>query len=254
MNILKDIIESLQTDFPVKKIRRGTLWTGVVTRHCGLASALHEGGCEDGDAPGQKDTRAYEGQSAGELTGRALSDLIEEASLGLAAINSLLEPQHDNEDINAAEFILKAGKGKNVSVVGHFPFVDRIRECAENLWVIEKRPRPGDVCAEESGTYLPQSDVVVITSTSLINHTIDSLVQLCPKESIKVLLGPSTPMARIFFDYGFDVISGSMVTDVSTVMDNIAKGISFSRMKKAGGIRLLNLIRDPGVYRNIMAS
>ncbi|MBN2153442.1 MAG: DUF364 domain-containing protein [Candidatus Lokiarchaeota archaeon] len=242
MRILEEIIASLEKGVEVREIRRGPLWTAVVSKHCGLASALNEGGCVGGGT--SRDAAAYAGIAADELAALSLSDSIPEASLGLAAINSLVDvdPEQCDEG-DAAEFILKAGRGKNVSIIGHFPFVDVVREGARNLWVIEKRPQQGDLEEGASETCLPRSDVVVISSTTLINHTLPRLLELCPPGSTKIMLGPTTPMSPILFDHGIDMVSGSVVTDANIVLENVSKGMSFSAMKKFGGIRLVNLVR-----------
>ena len=250
LDILEDIISSLEKGVPIGEIRRGPLWTGVVSKRCGLASALNEGGCGAVGAP--KDASAYMHLTADELAGLAVSGNIPEASLGLAAINSLIEIDPDEcDEMNASEFLFDAGRGKNVSVIGHFPFVDDLKKIAGNLWVIEKRPRPGDVTEEEGNACLPESDLIAISSTTLINHTLASILKLCPENSIKVMLGPTTPMSKKLFDYGIDVISGSYVTNTELVLGNIDRGLSFSAMKRSGGIRLLSLARDRGIYRKV---
>ncbi len=255
MIIIREIIDSLEKGVPVRDIIRGPLWTGVVSNGCGLASTLHEGECSSAEGKGVKDPAGFAGKTADDLAELSFSREIPEASLGLAAINSLIEPvQDESDEMNAAEFLIKAGKGKNVSIIGHFPFVDQVREAAENLWVIEKRPQPGDYREEESGKFLPLSDIIAISSTTLINHTLEPLLELCPDSSITMLLGPTTPLSEILFDHGVDIISGSRVTDIPVVCESIARGISFSRMKRIGGIRLVNLIRDKSLFNRIMGS
>ncbi len=251
MDILEDIISGLEKGVSISEIRRGPLWTGVVSKRCGLASALNEGGCGAVGAP--EDASAYMHMEADELSGLAFSEKIPEASLGLAAINSLIElDPGECDEMNASEFLFKAGRGKNVSVIGHFPFVDEMRKITANLWVIEKRPRPGDVTEEDGNARLPKSDLIVISSTTLINHTLASILRLCPENGITVMLGPTTPMSKKLLDYGIDVISGSYVTDTELVLENIDRGLSFSAMKRSGGIRLLHLVRNRALYRRVL--
>ncbi|MFH2013029.1 MAG: DUF364 domain-containing protein [Pseudomonadota bacterium] len=254
MKILEDIIADLEKGVKITEIRRGLLWIGVVSRHCGLASTLYQGGC--GSAGWISDNSPdHLNMVADELAALSFSQDIPEASLGMAAINSLIEFDQDEcEELNASDFLLKAGHGKNVSIIGHFPFVDKVKEVANNLWVIEKRPQPGDLEEEKSSTYLPRSDVIAISSTTFINHTLPSILKLCPAGSVKIMLGPSTPMSKILFDYGIDIISGCYVTDTALVLENISRGISFSAMKRSGGIRLLNLFKDKEKYKRIMSS
>lgn len=254
MNILEDIISGLEKGVKINEIRRGMLWTGVVSRRCGLASTLNRCGCGSTGVISQ-DTAAYMDKDADEIAALSFSEVIPEASIGMAAINSLIEINQDEcEEINASDFLLNAGRGKNVSIIGHFPFVDEIKEIANNLWVFEKRSQIGDLKEEKTSTYLPRSDVIAITSTTLINHTLPSILKLCTAGSVKIMLGPTTPMSKILFDHGIDIISGSYVTDIALVLENISRGISFSEMKRSGGIRLLSLVKNKEKYKRIMST
>jgi len=116
------------------------------------------------------------GKTSAELAQLSLSTDIEKASLGLAAINSLIPIDMSRcTEANAGHIIMEKGKSKSVSIIGHFPFVDDLRNVAKNLWVIEKWQKPGDYPEEDATLYLPQSDVIAISSTTLINHTLKGL-------------------------------------------------------------------------------
>ncbi|NIS59339.1 MAG: hypothetical protein GTO13_01120, partial [Proteobacteria bacterium] len=57
------------------------------------------------------------------------SENLLEASIGMAAINSLIDIDESKcVEANAYEMLLEKGKGKNVAVVGHFPFLSMLRE------------------------------------------------------------------------------------------------------------------------------
>ncbi len=45
MDILDSIRQGLSDDAPVREGRRGLSWTAVVSRRCGLASTMTQGGC-----------------------------------------------------------------------------------------------------------------------------------------------------------------------------------------------------------------
>lgn len=71
-------------------------------------------------------------KSAQELTAYALSENSLEASIGIAAINSLLEVNEQNAgEMNASEVLMKKGAGKNIALVGHFPFIPGLKGCPE---------------------------------------------------------------------------------------------------------------------------
>jgi len=233
----------IETDAPVKEVRRGLHWTAVISRFCGLSSTMI------------RDSRCHEeqGESMGSLTDKTALELarlclsmdISEASLGLAALNSLISIDMEQcVDMDGLELAFKIGENKNVSVIGHFPFIERLGKAAKNLWVIEKHPGPGDYPEESNRDYLPRSDIVVISGTTLINHTLPSILALCPEDSVKILLGPTTPMATVLFDYGGDVLAGSMVIDQKVLLKEISEGANFRRLKKTGCVRYVTMVKN----------
>ena len=231
----------------VREVRIGAFWTAVVLEdgRCGLASALRD---DDHHHHGQHPVRGaghLHKRSARELAELAHSDSLLEASIGLAAINALLDVDEDAcVELNAEQVILDYGTGKGVVVVGHFPFIPRVREAARHLWVLEKRPGEGDLPAEAAPDVIPQADVVAITGTSLINHAFEKLMGLCRPEAFVLVLGPTTPLSPILFDHGADVISGTLVADSGTVLRYVSQGASFRQIKRSNGVRLLTLTKE----------
>ena len=178
----------------------------------------------------------------GELMNLARSEKLLEASIGMATINSLIETDEAKcSEINAFDVLAQEGKGKDVSIIGHFPFVSKLKEIARNLWVIEQRPRPGDLEADRAVDILPRCQVVGITSTTFINHTLESLLALC-QGAFVMLLGPSTPLTPLLFDYGIAAISGSLVVDEAQVVRHVTQGATFQQLHHAG-IRLLTVTK-----------
>ena len=155
--ILKDILATLETDFEVSDIRTCVYWTAVTSLRCGLASTM---------AAALTSTHGHQVESAGNLlprgakslAGLALSDHILEAAIGIAAINSVLPIDESRcVDLNAEEEIRSRGEGKRIAIIGHFPFVKRLKEIADDVWVFELagRERPGDLSGDEITTLLP---------------------------------------------------------------------------------------------------
>lgn len=247
MKILESVVESLKSDSPVKQVLIGRHWTAVVSRSCGLASSMSQE-CGSNDF-NEKNDKVLTDYTALELARRALSDDIIEASLGLAAINSLTDIDTGRcVAVDGAKILLNKGAGKNISIIGHFPFVDDVRKGAAKVWVMEKWQREGDYPAEAAEKFLPLSDIVVISSTTLINHTIEGLLALCPEHALKILLGPTTPLSDVLFEYGVDILSGTRVVDPERVLRSISEGCHFRQLKKRGGIELLTLARDRGMF------
>jgi hypothetical protein len=243
MEILNSILNSIKEDAQVQEVRRGLNWTAVVSRHCGLASTMAQASCCNEEMAGGMEGSFTE-MTALELAHYCFNDPTK-TSLGLAAINSLLDVNPDKyTDIDGLQIVKDMGKGKNISVIGHFPFLANVAKEAKNLWIIERQPRPGDYPEERGSEFLPQSDIVVISSTTLINHTVEGILELCKKGSVKMLLGPTTPLTEVLFEYGIDMLSGSIVIEKDVVLRSISEGAGFMQVKKNGGIRFASMIKD----------
>jgi len=238
--ILDDLLASLHDDAPVRAVAAGALLTVVCSRRAGLASTLADRNPHE-RLP-LKDVGRLHLKRARELAEYARSDNPLEASVGVAAINSLLEvDERRMRDLNAATLLADRGRGRNVAIVGHFPFVSRLRDSVGALSVIEQVPVEGDHPAEAASDLLPRADVVGITGSALINHTLDGLLALCRPGALVVVLGPSTPFSPVLFDHGVSVLAGAYVTDEEAVLRTAGQGASFQQVE---GVRRLMWSRD----------
>jgi uncharacterized protein len=239
VNILNDLISSLSDDAPVRSVLVGAHWTVVCSRFCGIASTIL------GDKPHAhhkvRDVGTLHQKSARELARFAYSDNPLEASIGVAAINSLLELDEEScVELNAADLLIQRGNGRKIALVGHFPFIPKLRQAARQLWIIEQEPVEDEFPAERANELLPEADVVALTGSALINHTLDSLLALCQKDALVIVLGPSTPLSPVLFQYGVSVVSGTRIFDEEAVIRTVGQGASFQQV---AGVRLLTMLR-----------
>jgi len=240
MTILDDLISQLSMDAPVRDIRQGVFHTAVVTRDCGLAATLPKDALRQ-PPPMVAEPGGLLKKSAGELVRLAYSPRILEAAIGMAAINSLLDVDMETcLELNAADLIMQKGQGKQVAIVGHFPFVPRVREIARRVWVIEKNPQDDDLGEDAAGSVIPKADVVAMTGTSLTHHTLEGLLALCRPDAFVVLLGDTAPLSSVLLDYGVDAVSGTRVVDPGLVLRCVSQGANFRQIK---GVRRLTMMR-----------
>jgi uncharacterized protein (DUF4213/DUF364 family) len=239
MKILDELISSLKgNDAPVTSVHTCVFWTAVTSKYCGLASTFRDE--ERSHEQGIRDVGHLTQKTGLELAEYARSDNRLEASIGMGAVNSLIDIDESRcVEMNALEIILQKGTLKNVAIVGHFPWIPKLREKVKHLSVLEQRPRPGDLPSAEADHILPQSDVVGITGTSFINHSLEGLLKLC-QNSFVLLIGPTTPLSPLLFDYGIDAICGTKVSDREQVIRSISQGATFRQVE---GVRLLTFMR-----------
>lgn len=243
--LLEEILSTLG-EAALEQVLVGAFWTAAVIsrgerRRCGLASTLR--GDEQGHH-GQTPVR-WAGhlleRGALEVARLVLSDQPLEASIGLAAINALLEVDESCcREENALHTLQREGAGKRVALVGHFPFVPRLRPAVGELRVLELHPRPGDLPAERAEEVIPWAEVVAITGTALINHTLEGLLALCPAHAYVMVLGPSTPLSPVLFRHGVTASAGTLVVDTAAALRSAGQGATFRQME---GVRTV-LMRD----------
>lgn len=241
MDMLNDILQSLPKDpVPLRWVIVGVHWTLVASRYCGLSSTILPGG-PHGESR-VRDVGALHLKSAQELAGWVLSDNTLEAGLGMAAINSLLELDEARlTEMNASEVIAKESKGRNLVVVGHFPFVKNVKPLTRHCWVIEKQPAAGEHAEDEARIFIPQADVVAITGTAFVNHSMPGLLALCPPHARVLILGPSTPLSPLLFQQGVHFLSGARVEDEETAVMTIQQAASLPQVK---GVRLVTMKKE----------
>jgi uncharacterized protein (DUF4213/DUF364 family) len=240
MKILDDLISKLNVDAPVKDLRQGVFHTGVLTRNCGLAATLPRDALRQ-EPPLVSEPGFLLEKGVPELVHMAYSESILEAAIGMATINSLLDIDVEScLELNAAELIAEKGRGRNIAIVGHFPFIPRLRETAKELWVIEKNPREGDVTEDEAENLIPKADVVGITGTAFTNHTLEGLLELCQSKAYVVVLGDTAPLSLVLFDYGINAVSGTKVVKPELALRCVSEGANFRQIK---GTKRLTMMR-----------
>ncbi|OQA47459.1 MAG: hypothetical protein BWY52_00140 [Chloroflexi bacterium ADurb.Bin325] len=246
--ILARILASVTRDGPVSDVRVGTHWTIVAAElpggpSAGLASTQSVHGAEPGAAT-VRDAGRLIGRSARELAGWVQSDRLTERSIGFAALNALIEVDEARcVELNAADLIVDRGAGRNIAIVGHFPFVDQVRAAARQCWVLELNPGPGDVPAAMAAEVLPQADVVALTGMTLVNDTFDGLLALCRPDAYALLLGATTPLSPHFFDTMLSAVSGTILTDIPAALLAVSQAAAFRQIP---GRRLVTMLRPAG--------
>jgi uncharacterized protein (DUF4213/DUF364 family) len=232
MPLIDDLLESIRLrDFPVKRLTIGSHWTVVESRYVGLAHAY-----KARERRSIESSKELIGTSAFEIAQLIRSPNVHEAGMGAAALNSLIEPsgRPGNVFIGIFEII----PGKTVTVVGRFPIYGEIAGIARRSYLLELEPREGELPARAGEEVIPQSDIVVISATSLINKTLPHLLELCAKAHAKAfIIGPSTPMSDILLRYGAYRLGGVRVTDIEALIESALGGAKSS--KELAGVELI---------------
>jgi hypothetical protein len=164
------------------------------------------------------------------------------ASVGLATVNALLQLEKITvSDADAANWLTQACTNRKIAVFGRFPFIDdEVRPFAKQVWVFEQHPKEGEYSADDMPHILPQADVVAITGSTIINHTLDDILAHTSSDSTIAILGPSTPLSPKLFEHGIGALFGVHVADIQKAIDSVQAGAGFRKMQ---GLRRVSLFK-----------
>ena len=179
----------------------------------------------------------YEGQPALQLLEKIKSDHPVERSMALALVNALnhkdaLEyPEDRKNQIMFDQFNI--GAGTRVAMVGFIgPLVDVLKQKNARVEVMDASRGMG----EKSDFYAKLegwADVLLLTSTSILNNTTEEILQNAHPKVKTVMLGPSTPMVAAAFDHlPVHMLAGTVPIDTANVLKAIRHGMGTPVLQK----------------------
>lgn len=232
-------------DLLVKEVRIGLSYLGVKLEEnrMGLAAVLgHEltPGCSVFD-------------EAGKLVGSKAFDLLRrlvdgktplEKALGLATANAIIHPEPTEQEKDALALI-NLGSEDRVAMIGLFrPLVQRIKKTGASLSIIERNPALMEVLdKKDREKILRECTVAIITATTLLNDTMEEVLNGLGSPRHVAVLGPSTPMCGEIFE-GTQVshLGGSALLNTDKIMQIISEGGGTSALRPY--LRFVNILLD----------
>ena len=119
--------------------------------------------------------------------------------------------------------------GEKIGMVGYFcPIIDRLVEAGNEVLVVEQQPgrvpkRPGVELSEDLGS-LAQCRLVYCTASTLINDSLEQVLQNCASAESVDLIGPTgSGLPDVVFEYGIDTVGGVSFEDARTLREVLAR-------------------------------
>ncbi|MFH2132306.1 MAG: DUF364 domain-containing protein [bacterium] len=239
--MLKETATEQAGQLTVTDVRIGLSYTAVLLDNGSVGVTmtfrnLLSDGCIVSDSPliGKKAAHLIDGVDSPELL---------ERTVALATVNAVVNRQKpgiiggdnlDNLSLTGEDV---------VGMVGFFgPLVPGIRSQVKTLTIFEKLTdkAPGLYPEEAAFEMLPACTVAIITSTSLVNLTLEKLLSAAVNCRKVVLTGASTPLLpEVFKPYGVDMLSGIIGSNPSALLRVISEGGGMRSFK--GHIRKVNM-------------
>lgn len=173
------------------------------------------------------------GRAAVDVVGLLGSPRALESSTAVACANAL-EPGDERRPGHFLD-VLDLRPDDTMGMIGNFiPLLDRLRARVGALHVFEQIEEEVDgiLPASREPELLPQCSVVVISGTTLVNHTLDGLLALCAGAREVVLAGPSTMLfPEAYRGTPVTWIAGARVRSPQEVLPRIAADFTFHELR-----------------------
>lgn len=166
-----------------------------------------------------------------------------EVCVGLATINAIFASQKGEfrevsyEDVFSQ---IKISDHDEVLMVGHFePLVKKLQGMVKKIWILEEHvgERPFNIAEIK-----PKIKVAVITASTLVNKTLENILEALHGIKEVILMGPSTPLCSDVFKYTpVTWLSGVLVEDPELVFRKICEGKGAQALFKAKAVQKINL-------------
>ncbi len=235
--LVNDIIDYLwerAKGHKVVDIRVGLSLTAVKLDNgeCGLASTLSR---ELSHPLPHLQVEALYG-NASKCLELAFSDDALASAIGMATINALSPRSDMLFEGNVLQF-LDITRSDKVGMIGLFsPLISKIREKSKELYIFERHPidqlpeyRPDWAVS----MLIPKCEVVIISGTTFINKTIDTILSLCRGTRTTAILGPTTPMIPdVLKNHRITLLSGMEVVDTQNLLTSVSLGANTQGVRK----------------------
>jgi len=223
----------------------GVFFTGVKlsTGHGGAAFTpigdIPEAVCCPTTAARMPEAGNIEGNSISEVVNYALDNNVLKSAVGVATLNALSHLMCDDgmecqvvKDVDGFD-LLEIQPHERVTLIGAFgPYIRRLKTMGNAFSIVEKNPQT--LRTEEMKFFRPESemaptveksDVVIMTGTAIVNHTIDRILSLISKDHRTAIIGPTASMIPdAFFRKGVKVMAGVRILDPDRMIKILKQG------------------------------
>ena len=231
MNIRQKIIDTVLCDSPnltIADVRIGLGYTAVMIEdgRVGVAYTFHrdiQGGCD-----------VFKGK--GPLIGMKTLDMVPllsssdkiETALALATVNASINTIDNGAKAGDTLEQIPINPSDHVGMVGNFaPIVGMLRKKCARLSIFEKIEfASGNILPEkEIPNILPDCQIAIISSTTIINGTIDKVLESASGCREVIMLGASTPLLpKAFSATPVTLLSGIVVTKPHEILAVVSQG------------------------------
>jgi uncharacterized protein (DUF4213/DUF364 family) len=247
INILTEKSPTPIHDLWVDDLVIGIFFTGVklLTGHAGVAftpiGEIPEAVCCPTTAARMPQAGNLDKSSVSEILKYALDTNVLKSAIGVATLNALsqlvIESEVGKEYKVAKEKdgfdLLEIKPDETVTLIGAFgPYIRRLKMMGNPFFIVEKNPQT--LRSDEIEYFKPESemafafeksDVIIITGTAIVNHTIDTILSSITDGKRTAIIGPTASMIpNAFFKRGVDIMAGVRILNPDLMIKILKQG------------------------------
>jgi uncharacterized protein (DUF4213/DUF364 family) len=185
---------------------------------------------------------------SGRLRGKDVTEVLEDLSsqnplkktIAIATLNALSETCRIRGFYKNYDFVVDADpldffsipKDSYTIIVGALlPYIKMLKKNNYPYGILELDPRtlkpeemPHYIPPEEASSELPKADYLLITGTTLINDSLDGILEKRKESATTVVVGPTASLyPEAFFKRGIEYLGGITVTNADGMLDIISE-------------------------------
>jgi len=152
-------------------------------------------------------------------------------SLGLATINALISERENLQKGDLLEY-LEINEGDMVGMIGEIgPLIMEAINRGAEVRVFERNRRRGQFPDWAITTHLEDCNVVIISASSIVNWTIEWILDYVKTDRVAIV-GPTATLVKDIFPV--KVIAGAKILDPDKLLDSLPRGIGTAGLYSSG--------------------
>ena len=160
-------------------------------------------------------------------------------SLGLATINTVLSEKDNLQKGDILEY-LEIKEGDVVGMIGEIgPLIMSAMEKGASVRVFERNRKRGQFPDWAITTHLEDCDVVIISASSIVNWTIEWILDYVNTDRVAIV-GPTATLVKDVFPV--KVIAGTNILDPDRLLEALSRGIGTTGLYSSGIAEKVDLV------------
>jgi len=261
-SVVADTIEIIKEKCPIpfENIQVGDLVIGIFftgvklsTGHAGVAftpiGEIPEAVCCPTSAARMPMAGNLEDKPVSEILKYSLDPNVLKSAIGVATLNALSQLIIESEqgveypivkDTDGFD-LLKIQPTETVSLIGAFgPYIRRLKIMGNPFFIVERNTqtlRPDEMKYYRPESEMPfalkESEVVIVTGTAIVNHSIDKILSFLSDGKRTAIIGPTASMIPdAFFERGVNVMAGVRILEPDLMINILKQGGSAYHLLK----------------------